>query len=280
MFTKRHFVLILVFFLLPNLIPSDTKFSGLFVSFASRKDSFAQATKYSYRQYEDRKEGIVKSKEPVAGEKLVLISAAIENNETIPKDNISLYNLGFWLQDTSRVLVVARELEKSYQMEPLRRDYPAGSNQFSWPSEIPLYYKITIKDLLPLAKVIGSGAPQIQQIVPLVLYYKEPQSTEVSYSFSLIGYRTIRELKYEIYRSDSLRLVYSGQSNNLRADKPFQIRWHGKDQTNKTAKNGLYTLVVEARFSAPPGETPPPPVFVNCQFYHYSELLKSKSFSP
>jgi hypothetical protein len=209
----------------------------------------------------------------VAGETLELVAAAIENNEPIPAGNMAKYNLGFYLQDSARVPIFVRKLEQLYQMEPLRRDYPPGLNIFSWPSEIPLFYDIAIKDLLPLAKVVGS---RHQQIVPVVLYYTRPESAEVRYGFSFMAQRPICELVHEIYRLDSLTLVYSSTSRSLlKADKPFQIRWPGKDQNNRTANAGQYKLVVEATFCAPTGQ-PKRTVTTSFQFYHNSEFLKTQ----
>ena len=111
---------------------------------------YAQNTKYPYKRYEDRKEGITKPRKLVAGdEKLELISALIENDESEPQEESQWYKLGFYLPNTARVKIVVNQIEKSYKMEPSKRDYSSGTYRFSWPSEIAKYYNIALHELLP-----------------------------------------------------------------------------------------------------------------------------------
>ena len=243
---------------------------------------YAQPQKYPYRRYENRKEGLVTPKQLVAGEKLVLLSAAIENNETMPPA-FDKYHYVFSLPETSRVKIVVREFEKvydhakmEYRMEPLQNRYPSGTNQFSWPAEIPLYYELTIDDLVPLATASGS---EFDTIVPLLLFYAAPKNAEVSYRFAFFPLQTICVLNYKIYRAQPLELAYSAQLKDLPGEQKTYLRWPGKDQNNRLANSGLYNLVIEATFCALPG-TNPRKLTTTYQFYHDVEIMKKSKPRP
>ena len=102
--------------------------------FASRL--CAQEDEYPYKKYEDRKEGILKVKELVAGEKLELISAAIAPQETQPQAASDQYHLAFFVEDSSRVQLIVQalvpEIQRLYKMEPL----------FAWQDSCPLQTRI------------------------------------------------------------------------------------------------------------------------------------------
>ncbi|MGH7455276.1 MAG: hypothetical protein ACRENG_28235, partial [bacterium] len=90
----------------------------------SPRELYAQDTRYLFKEYADRKEGIVRKEQLVAGEKLFIISLAVENREPLSSANASAYNLKFYLKDTSRVSIEIWEYDKFYKMEPLVRSYP------------------------------------------------------------------------------------------------------------------------------------------------------------
>jgi len=92
---------------------------------------YAQNTRYPFKEYADRKEGIIKKETLVAGEKLLLISAVIENREPLPAGNTSSCNLKFYLKNTARVSIEIWEYDKSYKMVPFLKSYPAGLTKFS-----------------------------------------------------------------------------------------------------------------------------------------------------
>jgi len=238
---------------------------------------YAQTPQYPYKRYENRKEGLVKSKQLVAGEKLVLLSAAIENNEAMPRTSFNQYRLAFCLPETSQVKIVVREFEKvykdvrmEYRMEPLQDEYPSGTNQFSWPAEIPLYYKLTVDDLVPLATMPGS---EFDTIVPLLLFYAAPMNSEVSYRFCFFPLQTISVLEYKIYRAKPLELVYSAKLRDLPGEQKTYLRWPGKNQNNQLANSGLYNLVIEATFRPLPG-TNAKKLTTTYQFYHDAEIMR------
>jgi len=244
--------------------------AGKSVLLGSGDSLYAQTPKYPYRKLDNRKEGIVKSKQLVGGERLVLVSAAIENDEAMPEENAAEYNLAFYLEDTSRMTVVVREFEKLYKMEPLKREYPSGLCRFSWPSEIPRYYGIGLQDLSPLAKVSGSGG---RRIVPVVLFYAKPEIQNPSYRFCFVPHHSVSKLEYKIYQSSSLEPIYTGELSDLRADKEACLRWPGKNQNNEIVTDGWYHLVVTVTFKPRPG-TPPRRGTSKYQFYHYAGILK------
>ena len=229
----------------------------------------AQTKEYPYSKYPDRKEGIVAQRQLVSGEKLVLVSAAIENSEPPPKLEPSTYRLGFYLEKRSRVEVIVREFENLYKMEPLRRDYEAGINVFAWPAEIPRNYDITIANLQPIGIVSGSGD---ERIVPVALFYDKPKNAELAYRFCFMPQQAIAVLEYKIYSSKSLEPIYTGTMRDLVAEKRAYLRWHGKDQKNNIAINGLYNLYIEATFRPAPGGLAVKVSF-KFQFYHFSEIL-------
>jgi hypothetical protein len=266
-----------------SLFGGEVEFSNTNGCFDWGSLLYAQTPQYPYKRYENRKEGLVRSKQFVAGEKLVLLSAAIENNEAMPKTSFDKYRLVFCLPETSQVKILVREFEKvykdvkmEYRMEPLQNEYPAGTNQFSWPAEIPLYYKLTIDDLVPLATAPGS---EFDTIVPLLLFYAAPMNSAVSYRFCFFPLQTINVLEYKIYRANPLALIYSDKLRDLPGEQKIHLRWPGKDQNNKPAGSGLYNLVIEATFRALPG-TNAKKLTTTYQFYHDIEIIKRSQARP
>jgi len=239
--------------------------------FILRSDLYAQGTKYSFKEYADRKEGIIKKEQLVAGERLLLISAAIENSEPLPVGNISSYNLKFYLQDTARVNIEVWEFEKSYKMAPFLKSCPAGLTTFSWSSEIPQYYKIALKDLFPLAKTLDAARPTY---LPIALYYAKPELRGQYYSFGFVPLKSITALEYKFYKAQSINPIHSGKFRNIKKDQKFFLRWNGRNQNNQMADSGLYTLMIIATYTPKPGTPTKPPVTTQYQFYHYLELLQ------
>ena len=230
----------------------------------------AQTLKYPYKKYQDRKEGLIKKKTLVAGEKLVLISATMENQEKIPK-NITKYNLGFYLKDSAKIKIEVREFDHYYKMEPLQNKYRIGIQTFSWPSEIPGYYNINLIDLFPLAKI---SCPGIFKIVPIVLYYEQPSSPDLIYRFGFIPNNTIKQLEYNIYRTDKDEPIFTGMLKELIKDKIFHIRWNGKDNQNNPVATDPLILNIKATFKSSPGSEIRREVTLNYHFYHFADLLR------
>jgi hypothetical protein len=231
---------------------------------------FAQEPRYSYRVYQDRKEGIVPQRTLVAGEKLVLVSAELESNEAARAQNTPQYKLAFYLRNgTKKISLVVREPKKRYKMEPLRREYPAGFNSFAWSSEIPRFYDITIHDLAPLAE---SADLTGEFIVPVVLFSTSVKPATLQYRFGIVPLQTISVLEYKIYPPNSLQAIYAAKLRDLHADEEACLRWHGKDQNNMVVKDGRYQLTVEATFKALPGESAKQ-TYVKYVFYHHAEAL-------
>ncbi|HEX9653918.1 MAG TPA: hypothetical protein VGA99_09410 [bacterium] len=241
------------------------------ILFAVSSFCYVQEPQYPYKQYEDRKEGIITNRRLVAGEKLVLVSAAIVNDEKAPAGKPQRYSLGFYLPNKSRLNVALREYNKSYKVELLQNDYPKGIFRYSWPAEIPTYYDIDLHGLHPLVRVSEPGS---QKIVPVVLFFEQPQGARVNYRFGFIPSQDINVAEFNLYPSGVLEPIYSGTINDLAADKDFYINWPGITHQNRMAKSGLYTLVVTATFKPRPG-TPAPTVTSKYEFYHGSNLFKS-----
>jgi hypothetical protein len=234
-------------------------------------NAHAQTPKYPYKQYENRKEGIIKSRQLVAGESLVLVAAAIENGEPTPMPASPDYKLAFCLKDSSKLEIVVREFEKLYKMVPLRTEYPAGVSTFAWPAAIPRFYKIEIPHLLPLATVAGTAG---ERIVPVAIFSAAPKSEYPVYRFCFVPLKSISVLNYKIYRAGSLELIYSGALRDIEQDTQAFLRWPARDQNNKPVRSGLYKLFLEATFRPLPGEQAAK-VALNYEFYHDAELLKS-----
>jgi hypothetical protein len=232
---------------------------------------YAQNTRYPFKEYADRKEGIIKKATLVAGEKLLLISAVIENREPLPAGNISSYHLKFYLKNTGRVSIEIWEYDKSYKMEPFLRSYPAGLTKFQWPAEIPQYFDIALKDLFPLAKTLDSGPTTY---LPIVFYYNNPELKGQYYSFGFIPLKSIDTLEYKFYKFQSTALVHSGKLRDLKKDQKLFIQWNGKGQNNRPFDSGLYTLVITSTYKPRPGVRPAPPVTTKYQFYHDLSLLE------
>ena len=238
----------------------------------AESDLYAQDNKYAYKLYDDRKEGIIKSNQLVAGERLVLVAAAIANNEPLLQQNGTQYHLGFYLEDSAKLNIAVWEFEKRYKMEPLESKWNSGPQQFAWPSEIPRHYNIAINDLFPLAKIAGS---RNRKIVPVLLYYSKPQGAAVSYYFYFVAQDEVSMLAYKIYdtQAETPRLVFADTLNDLRAHERISVRWHGTDRNNLAVKSGWYSLLLEAKFKARS------PVTSEYQFYHHAGLLQEERFS-
>lgn len=237
----------------------------------------AQSKNYPYKKYKDRKEGLIKKKTLVAGEKLVLVGAAIDNSENIPANSQPAeYKLGFYLEEPTRVKIEVREFGSYYKMQPIQVSYKQGSNTFSWPSEIPLYYGIGLKDLYPLAKIRGRGT---SKIVPIVLYHKNPESAEMSYSFAFIPNKAITELEYNILKSGSSEPVFNGKLMDLLREKIFYLRWSGKDMSGKPVASDSFVLTLKATFQPPPGSADFKTLTLSYRFYHFADLLKQRELT-
>ena len=230
----------------------------------------AQEPKYPYKLYDDRKEGIVKERQLVAGEKLVLISAAIVSDKNLPPAGPHSYSLGFYLPSASRLNVVLREYSKSYKLELLQKDYEPGAFRYSWPAEVPQYYNIDLRDLHALVKVSEAGS---QRIVPPVLFVDQPDPKQVKYSFCFLPYQKISAVEFNIYPAESLEPIYSGSIKSLEAEKQFYLEWPGTDNKNTLAQSGIYSLVATATFTPRPG-TPALTVTSKYQFYHTPDFFK------
>ena len=231
--------------------------------------SFTVAQKYPYTDYVDRKEGIVTSQKLVAGEKLDLISASVENEEPFPGKNASACNLGFYLPESARVAILVRELEKLYQLEPKRRDYSTGISRFSWPSDILQFYGLTLKDLLPLGRIYSAGS---EWIIPIILFYQRPTSNQLRYSFCFLPRSSVTRLAYAIYRSGSAVEVYANTLGGIHAGDKARISWDGRDKNNVAQQSGPYELLVKATFNPSPGK-PAQVVTSKYRFYYHAGLL-------
>ncbi|MCI0694709.1 hypothetical protein L0337_22225 [candidate division KSB1 bacterium] len=265
---------ILLVVLLPLSSGVDLTQPGMSLALNWESTVYAQTTaKYPYKTYGNRKEGIIKSRQLVAGEQIVLVGASIENNEPAPQPEGADYKLAFYLEGASGVEIVVREFEKLYKMAPLRTEYPAGLSTFAWPSEIPRYYGIAIPHLFPLATVAGTDG---ERIVPVMLFCAAPKDTALIYRFCFVPLKTVSVLQYKIYFTGSLQPAFSGTLRDLEADRQAYLRWAGKDQNSRPVRNGLYTLVLEPTFKPLPGEQAVK-VTSTYEFYHYAEILKSNS---
>jgi hypothetical protein len=238
---------------------------------ASPKALYAQDQKYPFKDYGDREEGINQKMQLVAGEKLLIISAVVENREPMPAENASAYNLEFYLKDTSQVNIDVWEYDKSYEMKPRVQSYPSGLATFSWPSEIPRYFNITPKALFPLAKTSDSIPPIY---LPIALYVSGAEQRGQFYSFGFIPLKSITELEYKIFRLQSPNSLHSGKLRDIRKEQKFFISWNGRDQNNRLTASDLYTLVITTKYTPKPGTPPKPPVTTQYQFYHDLDLLE------
>ncbi len=233
--------------------------------------SFVQNLKYPYQNYGDRREGIVPKRRLVAGERLDLIAAQIENLERVPTGlTPNRYKLGFYLIDSTRLKIEVREFEHSYKMQPTREIYPPGLNVFAWPSEIPMYYGIVLANLLPISV---DRKPEGNTIVPIILYYNRPYNSEMRYIFSFEAYKPISVLEYKIVDTHE-RLIFTKRLQDLR--EIIHLHWNGRDLNNVPVASGVLRLNVRACFRPPPGASVSPCITLNYKFYHVPDLLRQE----
>ncbi len=261
-----------IFLVVTQICPSQS-LQGNYLSILFDSCLYAQDSKpkFPYENYGDRKEGIVKSKELVGGQKIELVSASIETEEPA-SISASHYNLAYYSPDSFRIRLVVREFENLYRMEPIFSTFPAGLRKFSWPSQIPLYYKIPITKLSPFAEVAGSAG---EKIIPVLIYNTEPQDISLRYRFCYVPHLAVLVLEYEIYESNHLSPVYTGTPRrDLDKEKVECLDWDGKDKNNKMVKDGWYYWAIKVTFKPAPGGNP---IIINLnhQFYHYAEILKT-----
>ncbi len=232
------------------------------------------AQDYPYRRYQDRKEGITKKMSLKHGNsKIELISALIENPDSISSDDLSKIHLSFYLSEDSRAKIIVEEFEESYRLELLQKEFNSGLFNFSWPAEIVQYYNISLEDFAPFAQVLPKGH---KKIIPIVIYTKLPGEFSIRYRFSIVPYRPVRILEYRIYKSDSSELIYFEELRDLTAERPVNISWNGLNQENVEIQSGQYDFVIETIFENLPGQEPDT-VNTKYHFYHYSELLQEIS---
>ncbi len=229
---------------------------------------------YAYKRYEDRKEGILKEKKLVAGEKLELISAAIAPQEAQSQTQPGQYHLAFFMEDSNRVQVVVQalvpEIQRLYKMEPLFITHPKGVRTFSWPATIPLHYNLGVDKLLPLAKVRGAAGGKI---VPVLLYSQSRKDAAPRYRFCFVPSGNLSVLKYHVYEANAATPIYSGALRDLPGEQQVFLNWDGRNQKGAPVKSGWYKLILEATFKALPGANPRK-VSVQHEFYHYAEIFR------
>jgi hypothetical protein len=242
-------------------------------SMAFFKNAIFQPPPFPFRQYPDRREGIVPDREPVsAGARFDLISAYIENAEEKPGENSKYYNLGFYLGEASDVNVEVNEYKIRYKMEPLKIHYSSGFNTFRWPAKIPAALDIDLKKLKPLAKTIQSSR---MRVVPIVLFYSKPLIDELKYTFALISKSSLIKMNYKIFESRTLNIVYSGELKDFAANEMITINWDAKDANQNRVESGLYILNTEAIYPGPPGRGAQA-VTNNFEFYHSAKIYTNE----
>lgn len=269
---KKSLIAAILFFVGTNFVNIQIQVSNT-ICFEIKNHLFAQ-TKYPYSEYPDRYEGIVKDFKLVKGEKIFLISATIDNKEISPIKP-SKYNACFYLQEPASVDIELKDIEKSYLMTPRQSDYPSQVNCFSWPSEIPLHYKITLTDFDPLAII---EKYDMTTVVPLILYCNKPKCDQIIYNFCFIPKSTISVLNYKIKNFRTEETVFTGRLVNLGMDDKFYIKWYGKNDANIPEKSAWYYINIESEFKPPRGEKIGPVVNLNVKFYHFAELLSTNLF--
>jgi len=239
---------------------------------ASPSRLYAQNKKYPFKEYANpnRMEGIQRE-QLVAGERLLIISATIESSESLPAGNISSYNLKFYVKDRAQVSIDVWEYDKSYEMAPFLKAYPAGLAKYSWPPEIPLYFKIALKDLCPIAKTVDERLPIY---LPIALYYTNAELRGQFYNFGFIPLKSITTLEYAFYSLSSTHPVHSGRMKDIRKDQKIFIQWNGTDLSNRMMDSGLFELVITATYIPKPGTKQRAPITTKYRFYHQRDLLE------
>ncbi len=222
---------------------------------------------YYIHQYEDRLEGIIKETKLVSGEQLTLLSAVIENKETLASPFPPCYQLAFFLDKPASLNVDVKASNHSYLMHPLREDYNQELNIFSWPSIIPLHFGISINALSVVAELYTD---EPNTVVPVVLYANNPVIESLKYNFCFHTTNTIDVLFYRIYHANSQRLVYEGQLSDLDFDQLFYIHWSGCDMQKNAQHSGWYYLNIEAIISNQI-------VTLQYKFYHHHDLPALRS---
>lgn len=234
----------------------------------------AQPQKYEYKVYENRKEGVTKSSELVAGEKLVLLGASLSPQDSLFQSRVSAtdFHLRFCLNSAARFRIRVRELQTSYQMEPLKRQYAAGQNAFSWPSEIIAYYNIATDALLPLAKVPQAG---LAKVVPILLSQDTTAAKNLHYRFVFLPRRDVREITYKIYNLDTKELIYSRTLRDYVANQKIILSWDGKKADGQPVVSGRYAIIVKVAFQRAPGASEETITNDGFEFYHCADLIRA-----
>ena len=225
---------------------------------------YAQDTPYPFSKFEDRKEGIVKPRKLVGGEKIRLMSASIRSGEGAPATDDSSYRLEFCLTAPKRVRVLVQSFEKNYLMEPLNRNYVAGTARFRWPDTIPSFFDLAPKDLHPFVAWYESAE---QHVAPVWVFQGTPKLNAWAYEFDYALNKPALTLSYTLFDVDTLVPIVEGELENLAAEQLFSVRWDGRNVDGSPANEGYYKLLVTAVFKNVAGrryEVSHPVTFYHC----------------
>lgn len=228
-------------------------------------------TKYPYEPYENRYEGIL-AKKLVAGERLVLLSAEIENIGSSGKTD-SVFSLEFFSYDTLSVRIEVWEHDKLYKMQPFVQNCLPGIHGFSWPAKIPIHYDINLADLSPIAKTIGMSGP-IFLPIRFVESVRDNENNQ-KYVFTFLATKSIDSLAYSIYDFKS-KLLQSGNFYDMSKNQKIIVEWHGMTSDSTLAASGLYSIVVKAAYTPKPNILPKPPVTTRHDFFHRVEFFRAE----
>lgn len=222
---------------------------------------------YLYKKRDGRFEG-VKPGTPIAGERLVLLSALIKFQRDVPSAPEKL-NVGFFLHEDASNEVTVRKYDKRYYMNPINTDYKSGFNAFSWDATIINALNIDLRALHATVKFRGQN-----MIAPAILYdapLPSPLKVE-AYQFVFVPSVT-GDVEYKILHNGEVKTQGPPLTEQPPDQQTSPITWECQD-----ASEGWYKLLMTFRFKLP--FRPLQESTFGYEFYHKPEIEIPKLEHP
>jgi hypothetical protein len=169
--------------------------------------------------------------------------------QAAPERGSSL-KLLFYLDRNRQAFITARELmvRKYYFMEPVRRDWNAGWQEFGpWPTaEVLDRLNLPLRDIGVVCRLDNEGTGS-GSVAPVWVYAEPPPRQALPYTLYFRPREDLSEVEYKVVGPEQQRPAADGQLRDLAGGVPFSIRLDLSHQPE-----GLYTLSLLARYSDRP----------------------------
>ena len=206
-----------------------------------------QAQEYPFKRIEDRKEGIVKGRQLVSGEKINLVAARIRHVADGKATAGNTYQINFCSPGSSNMRVMVQSFEERYKMEPLNNEYEAGNSEYKWPDTIAKYYNLHPGNLYPLVSWYAEGK---SRVAPVEVSAGSSETDSLVYEMYFVAHKSARNISYKIYNPVNLDTLSSGELGDVEKHELFGVAWNGRDKQGNKQATGYYEMVVTGEFKS------------------------------